>query len=160
MLIIVKAGSTTSGYPPSVPGENAYLCSPPVLPNPLPDPFSGCVVRFTNWAWQRVIPGLVFETRKLHYRLFRGPFSCNLTFDQLVVAVLMLLKFVEHARAGEFSRLSFVLYRDGTSIIPTQHCILLTTKRYRTGFLEFTGEPLCGRVSQFVVTFVFRSNDR
>jgi len=60
--------------------------------NPLPAPYNGCFIVFNGWTWERLVPSLIFET---------------------IVAILMVLKFVEYARRGNVSRIAYVLFRDG-----------------------------------------------
>ncbi|KAF8301418.1 hypothetical protein DL93DRAFT_2233709 [Clavulina sp. PMI_390] len=60
--------------------------------NPLPAPYTGCVVLYHLPPWQRYVPILAFE---------------------LGVLFFLVMKFVEYVREGRSHRLLYVLFRDG-----------------------------------------------
>ncbi|KAF8309833.1 hypothetical protein DL93DRAFT_2170130 [Clavulina sp. PMI_390] len=63
-----------------------------VIGNPLPVPYTGCLVSFTKGTWERYIPILVFE---------------------FGVVFFLLVKFVDYIRQGRSNRVLYILFRDG-----------------------------------------------
>ncbi|KAF8309820.1 hypothetical protein DL93DRAFT_2170117 [Clavulina sp. PMI_390] len=60
--------------------------------NPLPAPYTSCLVVFNLGTWQRYVPILVFE---------------------FAVAVLLVTKFIDYVRQGRSHCVLYVLFRDG-----------------------------------------------
>ncbi|KAF8309834.1 hypothetical protein DL93DRAFT_2230697 [Clavulina sp. PMI_390] len=63
-----------------------------VVWNPLPAPYTGCLVQFNIGTWERYVPILVFE---------------------FGVVFFLLVKFIAYMRQGRSNRVLYVLFRDG-----------------------------------------------